>query len=220
MKLISAKVDVNQVDKQGRTPLLRAATFNKRTKVMQLLLESGANIDAVDNEMNGALHFAAKKGSTEVANFLLKNGAKPYAFNCLGQVPYEIAPEKAQHTYIVCNICKKPGLICCRHCEVVYYCSSECQKKDYSSHQKIFCKFFKQRATFEGWSEQIQNCGGTAGINTPALDSLQTTLPEHKLKDQLSFFKRQVTLRDRYVAKNAFSQGLAQIFKQSSTSKK
>lgn len=55
---------------------------------------------------------------------------------------------------MVCNFCKKPGFITCRNCEVVYYCTPDCQKKDYTAHQRLFCKFFRTRKTFDGWGKK------------------------------------------------------------------
>ena len=104
--------------------------------------------------MNTALHFAAKKGRIEMAKFLLNNGAIPYAFNCQGQVPHELAPLHAQHIFMICNYCKKQGSIACRHCEVIYYCSKECSNKDYNAHQKIYCKFFQSRKSLDSMKDK------------------------------------------------------------------
>lgn len=66
-RLIVAKADVNHVDPQKRTPLLKAARHNSKQEILQLLLKHGANPDIADEDMNTPLHFAAIRGSKEVA---------------------------------------------------------------------------------------------------------------------------------------------------------
>jgi ankyrin repeat protein len=58
---------VNHVDPQKRTPLLKAARHNSKQEILQLLLKHGANPDIADEDMNTPLHFAAIRGSKEVA---------------------------------------------------------------------------------------------------------------------------------------------------------
>ena len=52
-------------------------------------MKHGANPDIADEDQNTPLHFAAIRGSKEVAQFLLKLGANPYARNANNNVPYE-----------------------------------------------------------------------------------------------------------------------------------
>jgi len=56
---------------------------------MQLLLKYGANPDVADEDGNTPLHFAAIRGTKDVAVFLLKLGANPYARNAQGNIPVE-----------------------------------------------------------------------------------------------------------------------------------
>ena len=80
---------MNAIDPQGRTPLLKAARHNSKSEILQLLLKHGANPDIADEDNNTPLHFAAIRGTKDVAIFLLKLGANPYARNNTGNVPYE-----------------------------------------------------------------------------------------------------------------------------------
>ena len=66
--------DPNQVDSDGRTPLIQAAIEN-RLELAKLLLEAGANVNAQDRLGNSALHFAAQEYHCEMARLLLDSGA-------------------------------------------------------------------------------------------------------------------------------------------------
>ena len=90
--LIVAKGDVNHVDKDGRTPLLKSARHNSNSDILQLLLKYDANPNCSDNMKNTPLHFAAQRGTKDVAVFLIKLGANPYAQNAEGRVPFEDCP--------------------------------------------------------------------------------------------------------------------------------
>ena len=80
-KLIVAKADVNEIDEHKRTPLLKAARHNSKNEILELLLKTGARHDLADEEGNTPLHFAAMRGTVEVAKFLMNLGANPYARN-------------------------------------------------------------------------------------------------------------------------------------------
>ena len=56
-----------------------------------MLLKYGASVASADDEGNTPLHFAAMRGTREVATFLFDLKANPYATNNQGQVPFEVA---------------------------------------------------------------------------------------------------------------------------------
>lgn len=61
MKLVNSQ-NVNSVDDEtGRTALHFAANYDLGD-VVELLLKNGANVNAVDNDLNTPLHYAAKHG--------------------------------------------------------------------------------------------------------------------------------------------------------------
>ena len=73
-------VDIRDVvleikDKEGATPLHKAA-FKGDQAVVQLFLDAGADINAVDDEGATVLHKAAYKGNSAIMNLLLERGAK------------------------------------------------------------------------------------------------------------------------------------------------
>ena len=124
------------MDKLKRTPLLKAARHNSFNDILQLLLRNGAKPECADNEGNTALHYAAMRGTQDVAKFLMQLGANPYARNHQDLVPYEVATrEDVKPFFAVCPLCFNPGLINCQNCHVIMYCNIECQKKDYYKHK-------------------------------------------------------------------------------------
>ena len=149
-RLIVAHADVNEMDPHKRTPLLKAARHNTQDDILQLLLDRGARPDIADEDGNTPLHFAAMRGTQDVAKFLMKLGANPYARNNQELVPYEVATREDVRPYFaVCPVCLpqvKPGQIYCSNCNVIMYCDIDCQKKDYYKHKPTCVQFQKRKA--------------------------------------------------------------------------
>ncbi|MDE1151972.1 MAG: ankyrin repeat domain-containing protein [Micavibrio sp.] len=85
LRLIAEGVDVDARDKNGWTPLLRAAFFG-RTALIQPLIDAGADIHAVEAKTDSnyganALILCSMKGHTAIAETLLAAGAKIDAAN-------------------------------------------------------------------------------------------------------------------------------------------
>lgn len=78
------KLPVNISDADGM-PLLHHAVMHNDPKIVEFLLEKGANVTVRDNyPANVALHYAR---SGEIAKLLLKHGSNPNAKNLNGQTP-------------------------------------------------------------------------------------------------------------------------------------
>ncbi len=73
-QLIGGGVNVNVREKNGWTPLMKAAVWS-RNAVINLLLSSGANVNAQNEEGRTALMYVAEHGSMESVRILLKAGA-------------------------------------------------------------------------------------------------------------------------------------------------
>lgn len=78
---LSAKANVNAVDRQGRTPLHIAAE-NNQTEVAKQLIAAGADVSVVDETGKTPLHIAVAggrsgSGTAELAAVLLAAGANP-----------------------------------------------------------------------------------------------------------------------------------------------
>jgi uncharacterized protein len=80
------KTAVEEPDRDGRTPLMRA-TINTRLDTMRLLLDSGANPDIQDKGGWSALHFAAQEQSAEAIELLVSHGATVDIADSHGNTP-------------------------------------------------------------------------------------------------------------------------------------
>eukprot|EP00946_MAST-07B_sp_MAST-7B-sp1_P003724 g3724.t1 len=67
-------VDMNQVDKEGWTPLYRA-THDGHTEIVKVLLANGADANQADSRGYSPLYRATENGHTEIVKVLLANGA-------------------------------------------------------------------------------------------------------------------------------------------------
>ena len=71
--------------------LLHAAAVEGEIDIAQLLLDHGADINAVGESQEMPLHLAVKQGHSEIAEFLLQKGADPNARNENLQTPLHLA---------------------------------------------------------------------------------------------------------------------------------
>ena len=85
-KLLHSKVNLNQADPLGRT-LLMEAVLEKRTDLVTLLLENGADPKLADLEGFTALHFAAQEHVPQIVQLLLDKGAPVDPKDHLGNTP-------------------------------------------------------------------------------------------------------------------------------------
>lgn len=75
--LLSAGADVHFRDRYQRTVLHKASYV----EVLQVMLDAGVDINAVDSTGNTPLHVAASHGRHDLVKFLLKKGATTYLMN-------------------------------------------------------------------------------------------------------------------------------------------
>lgn len=59
----------------GKTPLILAAQCG-RNDFTAMLIEAGADLNAVDNNRHSAMHYASEAGFTEIVEQLLMGGAE------------------------------------------------------------------------------------------------------------------------------------------------
>jgi ankyrin repeat protein len=106
VKVLLAKgADVKLTTKFGMTPVMAAAglgtkeedtTGRKKTEAeaiasIKLCLDAGADVNALDNQGDTALHGAAQKGSDQVVQFLVDHGAKLDVKDKRGRTPLDAA---------------------------------------------------------------------------------------------------------------------------------
>lgn len=86
MQAVEQGGNVNDLDREGRTPLFYAAKDGDAAIVAELL-KHGANVNLQDNGQKTALHFAANSYQRESAELLLRNGANVDAKDANGNTP-------------------------------------------------------------------------------------------------------------------------------------
>ena len=87
------------------TPLHEAA-LRSSLKMVEILVEKGAVIDAVDTEGDTALHKAVKGDHLPAMHHLLKNGANPHLKNKRKISPLELA-QKMKKDYDTMQVFEK-----------------------------------------------------------------------------------------------------------------
>ncbi|KAF3215618.1 hypothetical protein TWF191_009289 [Orbilia oligospora] len=73
--ILFERVEINAIDKSGRTPLVYAV-WNRHIPVVELLLNAGARVDIEDDVGGTPLSYAICSGNEDLAKLLLKNGTK------------------------------------------------------------------------------------------------------------------------------------------------
>lgn len=85
-----------QVNRSGWTPLHYAASGSDSTRVLALLLDRGAAIDARAPNGNTPLMMAARYGAWDSAELLLARGADPRLSNSAGQSAADFARQEGR----------------------------------------------------------------------------------------------------------------------------
>ena len=88
--LIEEGADVNHQNKDGKTPLIRAAAYGNK-EIADLLIKNGANLNASDLQNYTALMFAIEKDRPEIAKLLLEHNAEINTQNTSGWSPLILA---------------------------------------------------------------------------------------------------------------------------------
>jgi ankyrin repeat protein len=94
-KSAQARKDANWKNEIGQ-PLLHQAIASKQEAMVRLLLEFGAEANAVNFFDNSSLHAAAEAGAADLVGLLLEHGADPLAENMMGETAEDLAREKDQ----------------------------------------------------------------------------------------------------------------------------
>jgi len=87
-----AKGNLDSHDVDGDTPL-HVMLWRKNTYGALLLIEAGADVNAVGDMAQTPLHIAVQQGNVAVAKALLKVGANKFQISEFGQSPNDLALE-------------------------------------------------------------------------------------------------------------------------------
>jgi len=83
---ISQGADIDDLDREGRTPLFISAG-DGNNEISAELIKSGARVNARDKNLETPLHFAAREYRVAVAKLLLEHGAQVDAQDSHGNTP-------------------------------------------------------------------------------------------------------------------------------------
>lgn len=82
--ILMQRIEVNQLDEYGYTPLIEAAIADN-IEIASLLIQVGANVNLPDRVGGTALHWAVENNNIELCKLLLEHNANPNAYNLAGQ---------------------------------------------------------------------------------------------------------------------------------------
>merc|ERR1711937_520027 len=110
--LLQHGVDVDTPNNKGVTPLMYAADcvprYGSSIRVMKFLIDSGANLRALDEDLSSALMYAAHSGSEANIGLLIKCGADPSRENKFGATPIMYAAYYGHLTAFVSFVQQNP----------------------------------------------------------------------------------------------------------------
>eukprot|EP01122_Echinamoeba_exundans_P003986 TRINITY_DN14025_c0_g1_i1.p1 TRINITY_DN14025_c0_g1~~TRINITY_DN14025_c0_g1_i1.p1 ORF type:complete len:133 (+),score=24.79 TRINITY_DN14025_c0_g1_i1:27-425(+) len=92
---VKSGADVNAPDDEDSgfwTPLHYASWYNQ-PKIVKLLLDNGAQVNATNNKNSTPLHFAAGVGNLEIVKMLLAHGANKAAVDKEKYTPLSLTKE-------------------------------------------------------------------------------------------------------------------------------
>ncbi len=106
---IQAKVNLEQVNANGWTPLM-VSSFMGSEKVAKMLIAAGGNVNARDQRGYGPLHWAAYRGFFEISKILVEKGAFVNTKSMAGLTPL-IQAASCGHKKIVQFLILKNALV-------------------------------------------------------------------------------------------------------------
>jgi len=92
--LIKKGLDVNFQSGYSNEAPIHAAVKNEIPELVKLLLQSGANINAINNYGKTPLHIATENSNLKILQLLIKNGADINITDNYGKTAYNIAKDK------------------------------------------------------------------------------------------------------------------------------
>lgn len=96
-------VDLNEADFNQQTVLFYCCNFNDRVRLLELLIDNGADVNFVDRFGQTALYYACKHGNEKAVACLIKHGADVNIKDNAGTTALNFALRKGQ------DICAQVG---------------------------------------------------------------------------------------------------------------
>ena len=139
--LLSAGANVSHVTADGM-PALYIASQNGHLEVVKLLLVNGADIHQATAHGLNSLHIATSNGHNDVADYLMKKGAE-----------FEVRGTYSKACKWCCGASDVRTKLC-NQCMTAFYCSAECQMKDWKeggekSHKVQCARLKEQKALYK-----------------------------------------------------------------------
>ena len=109
---IAGGTDVNARDDYGRTPLHDAAIrFWNSQKYIELLIDNGADVNAMRGGGGTPLSYAASWGHEEIVELLIANGADVNVKDAFSETPLDVAthPDNPNASAVTADLLRKHG---------------------------------------------------------------------------------------------------------------
>ncbi|XP_074448726.1 tudor domain-containing protein 1 [Larus michahellis] len=147
----------------------------------------GSSMEGITGRGNLLLTAAADKGNTVSRSDLIHE--KPKKLQYSSENVFSIGYEKSLFNSLVsppqmrtCHRCGLFGSFRCSQCKQIYYCSADCQKKDWSTHS-VVCEPVKQNVSNNNGGKLPAKTekGVYLKDNSTSVDSLETEEPIKKI---------------------------------------
>ena len=99
LELLEDGADVNELDADGRTPVL-LATRGNHVETVRALVEAGADVDIRDNRLDNPFLYAGAEGLLDIVRLMIDAGADPALTNRFGGTALIPASERG-HVEVV-----------------------------------------------------------------------------------------------------------------------
>jgi ankyrin repeat protein len=99
LELLDDGADVNELDADGRTPVL-LATRGNHVDAVRVLVEAGADVDIRDNRLDNPFLYAGAEGLLDIVRLMIDAGADPALTNRFGGTALIPASERG-HVAVV-----------------------------------------------------------------------------------------------------------------------
>ena len=102
LALLTAGADMSIRCGPTKTSLTHRAALQGNVEMLRLVIEHGADVEAVDADGNTALHYAGGSNDTEFVDVLVEAGANLEARDSIGCTPLHAAASELKHEGVVC----------------------------------------------------------------------------------------------------------------------